>query len=60
MKKNGLRKLTLNRETLRTLADEQATGVNGAAIDTSLQYSRCPSCGIACTVPRLSCTCEIE
>lgn len=59
MKKNGLRKLTLSRETLRHLTDEQAAGVNGA-IDTSLQYSRCPSCGIACTVPRLSCTCEVE
>ena len=57
MKKNTPRKLTLSRETLRSLTDEQAAGANGG-IDTSLQYSRCPdSCGIACTVPRLSCTC---
>ena len=57
MKKNALRKLTLSRETLRSLTDEQAADVHGAII-TSTQYSRCPeSCGIACTVPHLSCTC---
>jgi hypothetical protein len=57
MKKNILRKLTLSRETLRSLTDEQSAGVNGG-IDTSLQYSRCPqSCGIACTEIGRTCTC---
>lgn len=46
MKKN-VTKLTLNRETLRVLADEPLTVAGGV----SLQYSRCEnnSCGIACT-----------
>ena len=48
MKKN-VTKLTLNRETLRVLADEPLTVAGGP--DQSLQYSRCinNSCGIACT-----------
>lgn len=56
--KKAPRKLTLSRETLRSLTDEQAADVNGGAI-TSTQYSRCDqSCGIACTVPQLTCTCQ--
>jgi hypothetical protein len=52
------RKLTLSRETLRSLADESLRGAEGGA-NTSLQYSRCDqSCGIACTVPQLTCTCQ--
>ena len=58
MKKNSSRKLTLSRETLRSLTDEQAGAAEGGAI-LSTQYSRCnQSCGIACTVPQLSCTCQ--
>ena len=50
MKKN-LKKLNLNKETVRSLTEDQVFGVAGQAIDPSLQYSRCPdrSCGIACT-----------
>lgn len=53
------KKLTLSRETLRNLAEESLRNAEGG-IETSLQYSRCDSCGIACTVPRLTCTCAAE
>lgn len=57
MKKTS-RKLALNKETLRALTDEQAGAAEGGAI-LSTQYSRCnQSCGIACTVPHLTCTCQ--
>lgn len=48
--KKQIKKLTLNRETLRSLTEGQLTVVEGAA--SSPQYSRCinNSCGIACTV----------
>lgn len=50
MKKN-FKKLTLAKETLRSLDAKQIADVVGG-VNTSLQYSRCPdkSCGIACTV----------
>jgi ribosomal protein S14 len=57
--KKTVKKLSLSRETLRNL-NEELLGIAGGAVDTSLQYSRCASCGIACTVPRLSCTCTAE
>lgn len=53
-------RLTLSRETLRNLAGEPLRGAEGGAANTSLQYSRCDSCGIACTVPHLTCTCQVE
>jgi hypothetical protein len=57
MRKNTPSKLTLSRETLRNLAEESLRAAEGGA--TSLQYSRCDqSCGIACTVPNLTCTCQ--
>ncbi|HEY4572636.1 MAG TPA: class I lanthipeptide [Thermoanaerobaculia bacterium] len=57
MKKNTTpKKLALSRETLRSLADGQLRNAGGGA--TSLQYSRCESCGIACTVAQLTCTCQ--
>jgi hypothetical protein len=48
--KKTIKKLTLNRETLRNLNEEQLENVGGAA-DKSKQYSACPdlSCGFACT-----------
>ena len=52
MKKN-FKKLALSKETLRDLNDEKLAAVAGQA--TSAQYSRCDSCGIACTV--ISCPC---
>lgn len=47
MQKKNLRKLTLNRETLRQLGDpiREAAG-NGP--DPSYQYSQCNTCGILC------------
>jgi hypothetical protein len=53
--KKTIKKLTLNRETLRNLNEEQLENVGGAA-DKSKQYSACPdlSCGIACTY--INCT----
>jgi hypothetical protein len=47
--KKTISKLTLNRETLRRLDEAHMQGVAGAA-PTNLQYSRCDTCGIACTV----------
>lgn len=61
MHKSNLRKLTLSRETLRRLSEGQIRDAAGQAIDQSLQYSRCNTCGIACTVitcPLKSCDCE--
>jgi ribosomal protein S14 len=55
-RETGIKKLALSRETLRDLADGQLRGVEGGA--TSLQYSRCDSCGIVCTVPQFTCTCQ--
>jgi len=57
MKKTA-KKLALSRETLRSL-NEDLLEKAGGAIETSLQASRCYSCGIVCTVPRFSCTCEV-
>ena len=57
MRKNSTpRKLTLSRETLRNLADEPLRDVDGG----QPSISTCPSCGIACTVARLTCTCTAE
>lgn len=55
MKKN-VRKLSLSKETLRSLDEAMAREAVGAA--PSFEYSRCEnnSCGIACTV--LTCPCE--
>ena len=52
-RETGIKKLALSRETLRHLADGQLH-LAGGGPDTSLQYSRCESCGIACTV--IDCT----
>jgi hypothetical protein len=49
MKKNNLKKLTLSKETLRGLDAKKLADVAGGG-DTSIQYSHCGSCGIACTV----------
>jgi hypothetical protein len=51
MMKKSLNKLTLSKETLRNLNEDQIGDVVGGA-DKSLQYSRCinNSCGIACTL----------
>lgn len=58
MKKHSLKKLALCTETLRKL-DEIHLGEAAGGGPTSTQYSICPeSCGIACTVPRFSCTCQ--
>jgi natural product precursor len=48
--KKNTTKLTLSKETLRSLDEKQVNDVVGG-IDKSLQYSRCinNSCGIACT-----------
>jgi len=48
--KKTIKKLALNRETLRNLADNQLNEVAGAK--RSDVYSECPdkSCGIACTI----------
>lgn len=50
------RRLVLNREKLGTLESDELASVAGAisglhptCIVTSYQYSRCDSCGIACT-----------
>jgi hypothetical protein len=59
MKKNRVQKLTLNKETLRSLDESRMNGVAGAAtVDVcnskspqcNTQYTNCGSCGIACTV----------
>jgi natural product precursor len=47
--KKTLKKLNLNKETLRNLNEEQLNEVAGG--EKSKQYSQCPelSCGIGCT-----------
>jgi hypothetical protein len=45
--KKALKKLTLAKETLRSLDEKQIAGALGGA--TSKNYSDCGSCGIACT-----------
>ena len=59
--KKTISRLTLNRETLRRLDEAQMQGVAGAA-PSNYQYSRCDTCGIACTVytcpANTGCTCE--
>jgi hypothetical protein len=58
MKKRTLKKLALCTETLRRL-DETQLGDAAGGFPMSGQYSVCPqSCGIACTVRQLSCTCQ--
>jgi hypothetical protein len=58
MRKNALKKLALSRETLHSLNDPQLPGVAGEAPGgTSLQYSRCESCGIIYSVCNCSGTC---
>ena len=49
--KKTVKKLTLNRETLRNLNEEQLENIGGGAVVKSKQYSECPdlSCGFACT-----------
>ena len=60
--KKTISKLTLNRETLRRLDEDQMKGAVGQAPTLSLQASRCDTCGIACTVytcpANTGCTCE--
>ena len=53
--KKSIKKLTLAKETLRNLNEEQLENVGGAAVK-SKRYSECPdlSCGIACTY--INCT----
>ena len=48
--KKTIKKLNLNRETLRNLNEEQLEKIGGAE-DKSKRYSECPdlSCGFACT-----------
>ncbi|HVF20941.1 MAG TPA: hypothetical protein VNA14_11975 [Mycobacteriales bacterium] len=50
------RRLTLRRETVSELKTDELTSVVGAisaphlvCVVTSIQYSRCHTCGIACT-----------
>jgi hypothetical protein len=59
MKKNRVQKLTLNKETLRSLDESRMSGVAGAKTfnvcntneaTCNTQYTNCGSCGIACTV----------
>lgn len=56
MKKKINRKLSLNKETLRSLAEDQMPAVLGGDPPPTIrpecytQYTYCGSCGIACTV----------
>jgi hypothetical protein len=63
MKKNRVNKLTLNKETLRSLDESRMPEVAGGATqggcytktpDCYTQYTYCGSCGIACTA--IDCT----
>ena len=56
-RETGIKKLALSRETLRDLAGGQLRLAGGGA-NTSLQYSRCDTCGIVCSVPQYTCTCQ--
>jgi hypothetical protein len=53
MKKNNLKKLTLSKETVRSLDAGKLAEVAGG--DPSNKYTNCGSCGIACTA--ISCIC---
>jgi hypothetical protein len=55
--KKTVKKLALSRETLRNLNEE--LGNAKGAVENSFQASRCDSCGIVCTVPQYSCTCQV-
>jgi hypothetical protein len=53
--KKSLKKLTLTKETLRSLEEGQMSGIGGGDPETRrpvcyTQYTYCGSCGIACTV----------
>jgi hypothetical protein len=53
--KKSLKKLTLTKETLRSLEEGQMSGIGGGDRQTKrpdcyTQYTYCGSCGIACTV----------
>ena len=50
--KKSIKKLTLAKETLRNLNEDQIADVVGGV--ASKRYSDCGSCGIACTV--IDCT----
>ena len=59
MKKNKMSKLTLNKETLRSLEENHMQHVAGGAPTRGVpcytaNYTECGSCGIACTV--IDCT----
>jgi hypothetical protein len=56
-RETGIKKLALSRETLRDLAGGQLRLAGGGG-DTSLQYSRCDTCGFVCSVPQYTCTCQ--
>ena len=47
MKKTEIKKLTLSKETLRSLREDALQEAVAAA--PSFYYSRCDTCGIACT-----------
>lgn len=50
MKKTKNMKLSLNKETLRSLTDHQTAHVDGGdRTKTTCAYTECGSCGIACT-----------
>jgi natural product precursor len=54
MKKNKMSKLSLNKETLRSLEESRMSQVAGgtptkAAACYTANYTDCGSCGIACT-----------
>ena len=58
MKKNKTSKLTLHKETLRSMADSQLQVAGGAPTQGvgcyTARYTDCGSCGIACTA--IDCT----
>lgn len=58
MKKTTLKKLTLHKETLRSLDEKSLHVAGGAPTPKSARYSECDSCGIVCTV--LTCPCPVE
>lgn len=49
--KKQIKKLSLHRETLRSLTETELNAADGA-VDPSIRYSRCinTSCGIACSI----------
>ncbi len=59
--KRNVKKLSLNRETLRQLNERALHGVKGAnnTVVASCQWSDCDTCGIVCSTPIQSCTCPI-